>query len=68
MRGWVWTLAAVAALALALGGCSGGGMLKQGDVAPALPAGLRMIDGAEASLSRLTAQGPLVLVLLRGFG
>lgn len=64
MRAWVWILVAAAVL----GGCSGGGMLNKGDEAPAFPAGLRLIDGAEASLSRLTAKGPLVLVLLRGFG
>ena len=66
MKRWSWFL--VTLTALIVGGCSGGRMLTKGDRAPGFPAGLRTIDGSTASLSALSPGGPLVLVLLRGFG
>lgn len=64
MKRW---LILVSLAALVGGGCSGGSMLTKGDRAPAFPSGLRTIDGSAATLPDLTAKGPLVLVLLRGF-
>ena len=59
-------------LLLALTGCSSGGnSMNKGQTAPALSAGpdrsIQTIDGRTIELGQLAREGPVVLVLLRGF-
>jgi len=70
MRTSPWVLMALT-LPLVLAGCTGGKKLVPGAPAPALgtagtPA--RAFDGRAVVLSELSARGPVMLVLLRGFG
>lgn len=62
---------AVPLILLSLTGCSSGGNVKKGQAAPALAAGpdksIQTIDGRTIELTRLASEGPVVLVLLRGF-
>lgn len=52
-------------------GCSGGNMLQAGQKAPSLSArsdgSIQTIDGRTLTLDTLGREGPVVLVLLRGF-
>lgn len=50
-------------------GCSGGHMLKTDQSAPALSAdgAVHSIDGRTLRLDELSRQGPVMVVLLRGF-
>jgi hypothetical protein len=64
-------LALCLSLPLCFTGCAGGKVIKTGQNAQELAgdsgAPARTIDGAPLSLSKLTREGPVLLVFLRGF-
>jgi len=68
-RGFFPGLVGLASLAIL--GCSGGQMLKKGDQALEFTTkgdgSVRDVDGQKISLAGLRAEGPVMLVLLRGF-
>ncbi len=71
MARWQTLRHQVLVLLIPLMGCNGTQMLKKGDQALEFSTkgdhSVHGVDGATINLSRLRAQGPVLLVFLRGF-